>query len=119
MKFGVLVLESPYQHEAADSAYQFVQAARARGHEIVGVFFYMDGVHIANKYQKPPGERNLSALWTQLCDEGGIDCIVCVAAATWRGLNQEENILPGSRISGLGQLAMIIQNADRVITFGD
>ena len=27
MKFGVLILEGPYQHQAADSAYQFIQAA--------------------------------------------------------------------------------------------
>jgi len=31
MKFGVMVLEGPYQHEAADSAYHFVQAALACG----------------------------------------------------------------------------------------
>ena len=29
MKIGVLVLEGPYQHQAADSAYHFVKAALA------------------------------------------------------------------------------------------
>lgn len=118
MKFGILVLEGPYQHEAADSAYQFALAVRRRGHEIVGVFFYMDGIHNANKFQKPPGERNLSALWSKLREEGGVDCVACVAGSTWRGMNQEI-ALPGLRIAGLGQLAAIIQSADRVITFGD
>ena len=117
MKFAVVVLEGPYQHEAADSAYQFVQAARARDHEIVGIFFYMDGIHNANKFQKPPGERNLSALWSKLHEESGVDCVACVAGSTWRGMN-EDIALPGFRIAGLGQLAMIVQNADRVITFG-
>lgn len=119
MKLGVLVLEGPYQHEAADSAYQFVQAALAKGHEIVGIFLYMDAVHNANRHQKPPAERNLSTLWLKLREEKGVDCIVCIAAATWRGMQQEENLLPGFRIAGLGQLAMMVQDADRVITFGD
>jgi sulfur relay (sulfurtransferase) complex TusBCD TusD component (DsrE family) len=35
MKFGVMVLEGPYQHQAADSAYYFVRAALARGQQIV------------------------------------------------------------------------------------
>jgi DNA-binding transcriptional ArsR family regulator len=44
MKFGVMVLEGPYQHQAADSAYYFVRAALARGHQIVGIFLFADGV---------------------------------------------------------------------------
>ncbi|NLF02679.1 MAG: sulfurtransferase TusD, partial [Anaerolineales bacterium] len=47
MKIGILVLEGPYQHEAADSAYHFAQAALARGHEISGIFLYTDGVNNA------------------------------------------------------------------------
>ena len=38
MKIGVMVLEGPYQHQAVDSAYHFIKAALAKGHEIVGVF---------------------------------------------------------------------------------
>ena len=36
MRIGVMILEGPYQHQAADSAYHFVQAALALGHEISG-----------------------------------------------------------------------------------
>jgi len=28
MKFGILVNEGPYQHQASDSAYQFTKAAK-------------------------------------------------------------------------------------------
>ena len=38
MKFGLLVSEGPYTHQASDSAYQFAVAALARGHEIQRVF---------------------------------------------------------------------------------
>ena len=44
MKIGILVLEGPYQHQAADSAYHFAKAALARGHEIAGIFLYTGGL---------------------------------------------------------------------------
>ena len=50
MKIGILVLEGPYQHQAVDSAYHFTRAALARGHEIVGIFLFTDGVNSANRY---------------------------------------------------------------------
>ena len=40
MKFGILVNEGPYTHQASDSAYQFTKAALEKGHEIYRVFFY-------------------------------------------------------------------------------
>ena len=39
MKFGILVNEGPYTHQASDSAYMFAKAAIEQGHEIFRVFF--------------------------------------------------------------------------------
>jgi tRNA 2-thiouridine synthesizing protein D len=117
MKIGVLVLEGPYQHQAVDSAYHFVRAAQARGHEIVGVFLYTDGVNNANKFIKPPGERNISQRLDELGTEG-IDIVACTACSKFRGMRPDlkvENI----RLSGLGSLAEYLQNADRFVSFGD
>ena len=36
MKFGILVNEGPYTHAASDTAYQFVKAALAKGHDPSG-----------------------------------------------------------------------------------
>jgi tRNA 2-thiouridine synthesizing protein D len=47
MKFGIVVNEGPYQHQASDSAYLFCKAAIAKGHEVWRVFFYHDGVNNA------------------------------------------------------------------------
>lgn len=41
MKFTIQVNEGPYTHQASDSAYQFVKAALAQGHEIFRIFFTM------------------------------------------------------------------------------
>ena len=48
MKLGVLVNEGPFTHQASDSAYQFTKAAIEKGHQVLRVFFYYDGVNNAN-----------------------------------------------------------------------
>lgn len=117
MKFGILVLEGPYNHEAPDSAYNFIQAALARGHEIRGIFFYHDGVNNATKFMDPPrDDRHIGKRWVEL-GQKGIDIVVCVAAGKRRGLTNDV-LLPKTRISGLGQLAEIANESDRLVTFG-
>ncbi len=119
MKFGILILEGPYQHQAADSAYNFIQAAIQKGHEIVGVFLYSDGVNNATNLMDPPqDDRNISNMWSELGEKQGIDIVVCIAAAKRRGIT-DVNLLKGTRISGLGQLNEIALNSDRLITFKD
>lgn len=118
MKLGVLILEGPYNHEASDSAYHVIQAALKKGHEITGVFFYHDGVYNVTKLMDPPqDDRHISKRWSAL-GEQGVDIIVCVAAGLRRGI-VEEVLVPNTRISGLGQLAKMVINSDRMITFGD
>jgi tRNA 2-thiouridine synthesizing protein D len=119
MKFGILVNEGPYQHQASDSAYLFCKAALAAGHEVHRVFFYHDGVNNANKLTEPPqDDRNIVQRWTQLAQQNGVDLVVCVAAALRRGI-KADNLAPGFRISGLGQLVESGIQADRLVVFGD
>lgn len=117
MKMGVMVLEGPYQHQAADSAYHFVQAARARGHEIVGIFLYTDAVNNINQFISPPGERNIAQRFDELAQQG-IPVIACTACAKFRGLRPNLKT-EHTRLSGLGSLAEYLRSADRFITFGD
>ena len=130
MKFTIQVNEGPYQHQAADSAYQFAKAALAAGHHVFRVFFYHDGVNNATRLAIPPqDDRNVTALWAALAEQYGLDLVVCVAAAQRRGLldkneakrggKDADNLAPGFRISGLGQLIEGAIEADRLIVFGD
>jgi tRNA 2-thiouridine synthesizing protein D len=112
-----MVLEGPYQHQAADSAYYFVKAALDKGHEIVGVFLYTDGVNNANKFVSPPGERNIAERFNELGAQG-IPVVACTACAKFRGMRPDiktENV----KLSGLGSLSAFLGQADRFITFGD
>ena len=119
MKFGLLVSEGPYTHQASDSAYQFVVAALARGHEIQRVFFYHDGVNNATRLTEPPqDDRHIVNRWSKLGQEHSLDLVVCVAAALRRGI-KDEVLAPGFRISGLGQLIESGIQADRMVVFGD
>jgi len=119
MKFGILINEGPYTHQASDTAYQFVKAALAKGHQIHRVFFYNDGVNNATKLTDPPqDDRNIVNRWSELSKEHKLDLVVCVAAALRRGI-REDNLAAGFRISGLGQLVETGIQSDRLVTFGD
>ena len=130
MKFGILVNEGPYTHQASDSAYHFTEAALRAGHEVVRVFFYHDGVNNGTRLSVPPqDDRNISERWSALAQQYEVELILCVAAAQRRGLLDEDearragkdsnNIAPGFQISGLGQLIDAGIQADRLIVFGD
>lgn len=130
MKFGILINVGPYQHQASDSAYHFAKAAIDRGHEVFRIFFYHDGVNNGTRLTTPPrDDRNVVARWSALAEEHGVDLVLCVAAAQRRGIadadeaarhgKDADNIAPGFRISGLGQLIEAAIEADRLVTFGD
>jgi tRNA 2-thiouridine synthesizing protein D len=130
MKLAICVNEGPYTHQASDTAYQFTKAAIEKGHEIMRVFFYHDGVNNGTRLTVPPqDDRNLQKQWTELAEAHKLDLVVCVAAAQRRGVLDEDeskrhgkdanNIAPGFRISGLGQLIEAGIEADRLVTFGD
>ena len=130
MKFSIMVTEGPYTHQASDTAFKFTKAVLEAGHEIFRIFFYHDGVNNGTRMTTPPqDDRHVVNRWSELAEQHGLDMVVCVAAAQRRGiLDVEEakrngkdgdNIAPGFRISGLGQLIEAGIQADRLLVFGD
>ena len=130
MKFAIQVNEGPYQHQASDTAYQFAKAALAKGHEVMRVFFYHDGVNNGTRLTTPPqDDRNIVNRWSDLAEKYNLDMVVCVAAAQRRGIVDADeakrngkdatNLAPRFRISGLGQLIEAGIQADRLMVFGD
>ncbi len=130
MKLGIVVNEGPYTHEASDTAYNFAVAALEKGHEIFRIFFYHDGVNNATRLMVPPqDDRHIQQKWSELAEKHNLDLVVCIAAAQRRGILDEnemkrqgkdaENLAPGFRISGLGQLIEAGIQCDRLVIFGD
>jgi tRNA 2-thiouridine synthesizing protein D len=130
VKFAVLVNEGPYTHQASDSAYQFAKAALEKGHQVVRVFFYHDGVLNATRLATPPrDDRDVTQRWAALAQQYNLDLVACVAAAERRGIIDDDqaarhgldidNLAVRFRISGLGQLIEAGIQADRLLVFGD
>ena len=130
MKLSVLVNEGPYQHQSADTAIQFTKAALEKGHDVMRVFFYHDGVNNGTRYAVPPqDDRNIAQQWTDLAAKYDLDLVICIAAAQRRGILDENeakrqgkdghNMADGFRISGLGQLIEAGIQSDRMVIFGD
>ncbi|KPU83167.1 sulfur transfer complex subunit TusD [Psychromonas sp. PRT-SC03] len=128
IKIALLVSASPYGKQGASSAYQFCLAALQSGHEIVGVFFYQEGVLNSSFILSPAtDEVNLHQLWRDLAAQYKFPLEVCVSAALRRGIvdNVEAkqlalahfNLQAPFVLSGLGQLAELSAKADRLVQF--
>ncbi len=129
MKYAIQINASPNDSNVAYSAYQFIQTALKKKHEVLRVFFYQEGIYHAFKYSTPPDdELQMTKKWTLLAIEQKVDLVVCISAAQRRGLlcddeakrqgKLDNDLAEGFRISGLGQLVESILLADRFIEFG-
>lgn len=128
IKFSILVTGNPASSQGAATAYQFCVALLKAGHKLCGVFFYLDGVLTANSLISPASDEvNLSEDWAKLAEQYQFPLEVCVSAALRRGvINQQEaeqldltnhNLRSPFTLSGLGQLAELSANCDRLVQF--
>ena len=113
-----LLTTGPYSNQHTDTLIGLVHAAREEGHDVVGVYFYVDGVYNANKQVKPgdPKDRDISQQIEDIV-KMGIPVGVCPVCAVYRGLTPE-NLIPGTKMEGLGFFAELAEDADRVVVLG-
>lgn len=116
MKYAIQVNAGPFSAQAAHTAYQFIKAALGKGHEVVSVFFYHDGVYNALKSGLSAEDHDSMPPWSDLADQYRIDLVLCVSAAERRGLATFGT--DGFRVGGLGQWIDACLKADRVLVFG-
>src|SRR5690606_17146452 len=99
------------------------QSLQAKG-EVFRVFFYQDGVQVANNLQwSPDDQRSLTQEWQKL----NIKLPVCVSAALARGITDAENaqrhhieshnLAEGFQLVGLGELADAVSSSARLVQF--
>lgn len=126
MNFSLAIYCSPHDAEKSETAFHFAREIISTGHEIYRIFFFSDGV--LNAANNSP----LSLHWQEFITAENIDVIVCVASAKKHGIkhisseatttavkNDEEELLTGFEIGGLGQLIDANIHSDRIITFGN
>lgn len=114
-------------HPAASTALQLAQALLQGGHQIVRLFFYRQGVLLANRLT---GADHLALCqsWQKLIVEHQLDAVVCVSAALRRGVVDadesarqgldSDNLAPGFQLGGLGQWADALVHSDRSLSLG-
>lgn len=114
-----MVVTSPAHSNLTATAIDLVNTIIMSEHELVGVFFYQDGVLNANKYTSIPSDEFQScAQWVALNKTHGVNLHLCITAAEKRGLSDDKdqfNIDEHFTISGLGELVELTNLCDRVI----
>lgn len=128
LTYSLLVNGSVYGSQSALSAYQFACALIERGHQLVSVFFYQDGVHNASSLVVPANDEfDLVKAWQQLSEQHEVRLESCVAASLRRGIldsneaktheRDSSNVAKGFELAGLGGLAEAMLVQDRVVQF--
>ncbi|OIQ24186.1 sulfurtransferase complex subunit TusD [uncultured Vibrio sp.] len=128
LRYTLVVNGSVYGSQAARSAFLFAQALIKKGHTLVSVFFYQDGVSNGSGLTVPANDEfDLVKSWQELSSKHDVSLETCVAAALRRGIVSEEeaqlhalshtNLANGFTQAGLGSLAEAMLTQDRVVQF--
>ena len=114
-----MVNGSPWGSTLANTALRCAQAVLAGGHTVLAVFFQGEGVYNAlSGGQADPGALDLARAWSQTAHAASCPLLLCSSASARR--------LPGSvqaglsepfRLAGLGELLVLMERADRVVSF--
>jgi tRNA 2-thiouridine synthesizing protein D len=126
--FTLLVTSAPFSQQNAYSAYRFALAAMQSKHKVNGIFFYQSGTLNGSSLQiTPSDEFDLYDGWQKLTREYQIPLMVCVSAASKRGITTAEDAKDSDNPHfsltspfesvGLGELATLINSSDRLIQF--
>ena len=116
-KLAVVVTTPPYSNLTI-TAIDYVEAALASGVEVIGVFFYQDGVIHANKnVTVVSDEYQAIQHWTRLHQQYQLPLHLCITAAEKRGIQCEEGTDEIFIISGLGELVELSTKATRLVQF--
>lgn len=99
------------------SALKFAEAVINLKHSIQTIFFYQQGVSVANAcIDLPQDEINIQQNWQTLAKQQAIKLVVCSSSALRQGIPLDK-LADQFIIGSLGQLTEIISAADRVIMF--
>lgn len=115
---AVIVTSSPSDNLTV-TAIEIITAALSQDINVIGVFFYQNGVINANKnIQIPSDEFQTLQAWRLLHQQTNIPLHLCITAGEKRGLvceGENINIDEVFTVSGLGELVELTTKADRVV----
>lgn len=118
-KLAVVITTPPYSNLSV-TAINYIETALNSGIELIGVFFYQDGVMHANtQVQIASDEFQALSCWQRIHANFNLPLHLCITAAEKRGLSDEQpqNIDTIFTVSGLGELVELSSKADRMVQF--
>jgi len=127
-RISVLITSSPESLTACLDAVAFCRAAIDEGQNIDQIFFYQAGVYHANGLMDASAnEVDLTKAWQSLATEHTIPLLVCVGAASKRGIvdaDQAEqagltqhNLFEPFKQVGLGEFFTLLHNSSKLVQF--
>lgn len=106
-----------YANQSSRTALKFAQAVIAQGHTLEAIFFYQQGVSMANsKADIPSDELDNREAFIELNQQHKVPLLICVTAAEKRGLLADD-CDSHFTVAGLAEMATISATVDRVIQF--
>lgn len=117
IEFSLLVTAGP-QRPGALTALRTARAIHASPHSLYRLFFYGDGVLLADRNLNPEGAAGETArAWRHWVAETHPPAAVCVGAADKRALTGD-TLAAGFQLVGLGDWVDALNHGDRVVHFG-
>lgn len=118
---AVVITTPPYSHLTI-TALNYIEAALAIDIDVIGVFFYQDGVMHANEnISIASDEYQAIKHWQRLHEQYQLPLHICITAAEKRGIAcdslDNEKINQAFTVSGLGELVELTTKATRLVQF--
>ncbi|ALO34923.1 sulfur reduction protein DsrE [Colwellia sp. MT41] len=118
---AVVITTPPYSHLTI-TALTYVEAALVAGINVIGVFFYQDGVMHANEnISIASDEYQAIEHWQRLQKQYQLPLHICITAAEKRGIAcdaiDNDKINKAFTVSGLGELVELTTKASRLVQF--
>jgi len=103
------------QFQNTDTVYKFAKAAVEEGHEVT-VFCDADAVYNLMASQILPDQKTSAKKLAELINKRA-RFLACRESARLRGLDSKKALIKGAIESSLGELALLLDQSDRVIAF--
>ena len=114
MKIAFLAMTHPYTYQDVDTTMSLAETAVDKGHE-AAIFLFCDSVLAVNTPIRPLKiDRNIPEKMKQLAEKG-VEIHICGLCYEYRGLDSSKTV-PGSKMSGLPELASLIMDCDRFVS---
>jgi len=114
-KLLIILFSSPMQFQNTDTVYEFAKAAAEEGHEVM-VFCDVDAVYNLVASQILPNQKTPAKKFAELINKG-VHFLACRESARLRGIDSKRALIKGAIESSLGELALLMDQSDRVIAF--